>query len=373
MPRIKQYSAGLIILCLTACQPAIAEEVLLDRGASSEELEDALIRTVVRSDFSDAERESLRKQAANNEDILRVEFAEREDDTIEIKIWSRPSEDRISPKQREEYTKQYSVSPPEGYIIQARYFNHDGWPSIIGEKMLGGSILRMIEQFRGPVGSAHIPEELKHLTGERKPAEDANGARGYGELSLYVSEGRPIDLHQFFRHIIREDCEVVRMDHGVVVRSLDKHSRYSVQWAETTIAWLTKDKIAIYVTGLDFVPEGLVAAYGERFPSALDADLSINKKSWGIREGDILASRLQTELDPEEQSQKRGEVLRLLLSMAKHIDYPHELRRDPHDDITTLRRKAQQVTLWWRNHRDKLVWNDDIQKLSAVKTKPPQE
>lgn len=195
-----------------------------------------------------------------------------------------------------------------------------------------------------------------------------NGQR----VSAYIYKGitRPIPLHEFLHGVVKGDYRLVQTSIGpVLVLNNDPRRRSQVGLA----AWMSGDDVAVYVGANNVDAMDLVKLYGDKFPSTLPNDLTVDKTEWGRTEMELTVPRLEAEIEKTDRRRQKDRFHWNLYRIRQYVYLPVVPADFPTSPNPEQKRELfNAIFNWWEENRENTYWDEEVQMLVA-KGQTPKE
>lgn len=202
------------------------------------------------------------------------------------------------------------------------------------------------------------------------------GPRGeHTPVCIYEVKGKAIDIHNFLRRIIREECRVRRSRIGIVVESRDKWAKTSEGGAGHDYSWLSGPHIAVYVGALGIDPKPLIDLYGAKFPSTLPKDFRIDKTAWGRKEVEIRLGRMKKAIekkDNEKELMYRMRECAYKIGGTMYVPFWQKVYLSDEDPFEKKKAMYEEFNAWWQKNKAHTYWHEREQRL-AVRGQAPED
>jgi len=229
----------------------------------------------------------------------------------------------------------------------------------LGKDTQGFKHLRTTLRFVGP----HYIyfEGLDHLGSAVEEFEGPKGERI--RATIYEVPNHTITLHEFLRSITGFQYSPVQTEIGTVLAIESKQARPPKK--QVGVAWTSGKNLALYVDGADVDVKDIVRLYGQKFPSSLPRNTTIDKTSWGREEVDTGIKRLKRIVKGERFDASRDDCF--VFHRQRLFDYAYipVLQFDVDSDISVRRKAVAAVQEWWEQFKDKTYWDEDLGILVA--------
>ena len=190
---------------------------------------------------------------------------------------------------------------------------------------------------------------------------------------ITVVPGRKLGLHEFFRQLMRHEFSVEQTEIGPVLLADDDEED---SWAGSDasdggigVAWIANRNTKVLIGGKDVSLKTIIDLYGDKYPSTLPKDVSLDRVAWGKEEVARTLKYLKREIENPTPPQRHPDMF------DTHIDrlrdnvwcrvLPEDITKTRDLDKAGKQKMYDKIKTWWKKNKNNVYWDSAIDKLAV--------